>query len=225
MRTRTIIGTVIGLALLTGLLLFALRTGRGNSGNEYREWKVQGGGHDNIHYSRLRQINRGNVHRLEVAWTHDTGDAFEGSEIQCNPIIVDGVLYATTPKLRVIALEAATGKQIWSFDPNNGKEPLGRMRNRGVTYWEQGRDKRIFFIVRHFLYALDAKTGQPVGGFGDAARVDLRDGLGRNPAGLAITATSPGIVYKDLLIVGSAVSEALPSAPGHIRAYDARTGK
>src|SRR6266540_1509024 len=93
---------------------------------DYRSWKVYGGSPDNIRYSRLTQINRDNVKRLQVAWTFDTGDAFPGSEMQCNPIIVDGTLYATAPKLRVIALDAASGKQLWSFDPNEGRKSTGK---------------------------------------------------------------------------------------------------
>ncbi len=219
-------GIVMGLALL--LLWLAHSSGAQNgeaASREYREWKIFGGGPENIHYSALQQINRDNVHQLEVAWRYDTGDEFPGSEMQCNPIIVDGVLYATTPKVRVIALDAATGELRWSFDPNEGKKPPGKMRNRGVTYWEDGEDKRIYFVFRHWLYALDAQTGQPVKSFGEAGRVDLREGLGRDPQEITITASTPGVIYKDLLILGSLVSEALPSAPGHIRAFDARTGK
>lgn len=192
---------------------------------KYREWRVFGGGPENIHYSTLKQINRENVSRLAVAWTFESGDAFSGSEMQCNPVIVDGVLYATTPKLRVIALDAATGKLIWSFDPNEGRKPLGKMRNRGVTYWEGGGEKRIYFGFRQWLYGLDAKTGRPAAGFGDGGRVDLREGLGRDPRQQTVTLTTPGVIYKDLLIVGSLVSESLPSSPGFIRAYDTRTGR
>jgi len=184
---------------------------------------MYGGGPDNIHYSTLKQINRGNVHRLAVAWRYDTGDALDGSDMQCNPVFVDGVLYVTSPRLRVIALDAATGKQRWSFDPGEGRKQ--RNRNRGVTYWESGDERRIFFGYRQWLYALDARTGQPAKEFGEAGRVDLRHGLGRDPQTMTISLTTPGVVYKDLLIVGSLVSEGLPAAPGDIRAYDARTGK
>jgi quinoprotein glucose dehydrogenase len=145
--------------------------------------------------------------------------------MQCNPIIINGVLYATTPKVRVIALDGATGKMRWSFDPNEGRKSPGKMRNRGLMYWQGGTEERIYFGFQHWLYALDAKTGVPVKGFGEAGHVDLRDGLGRDPNTLTVGLTTPGVVYKDLLIVGSIVSESLPAAPGHIRAYDARTGK
>jgi quinoprotein glucose dehydrogenase len=192
---------------------------------QYREWRTFGGGPENIHYSTLDQINRDNVSQLEVAWTYDSGDAFEGAEMQCNPIIVRGVMYATTPKVRVIALDAEHGKLLWSFDPNEGGRPVGKMRNRGVTYWDGGNEKRIYFAFRQWLYSLDAETGRPANEFGDRGRIDLREGLGRDTQGLAITVTTPGVVYKDLLIVGSLVSEDLPAAPGHIRAYDLRTGR
>ena len=193
----------------------------------YREWRVYGGSPESIRYSALDQINRENVQRLEVAWTFDTGDAFRGSEMQCNPIVIDGVLFATTPRLRVIALDAATGKLRWSFDPNESearKSPSLR-RNRGVTWWDNDQAQRLLFVAGRFLYALDAGTGKPVSGFGDEGRVDLREGLGREPETISISATSPGVIYKDLIILGSILSEDLPAAPGDIRAYDVRTGQ
>jgi quinoprotein glucose dehydrogenase len=191
----------------------------------YRDWKVYGGGPESTRYSTLDQINRENVQKLQVAWTFDTGDVFEGSEMQCNPIVVHGVLFATTPKLRVIALDAATGKQRWSFDPNDGAKITHGVRNRGVTYWEGGRDQRIFVGSRHYLYALDARTGSLVTTFGDAGRVDLREGLGRDPREISISISTPGVIYQDLIILGGLMSEDLPSPPGDIRAYDVRTGK
>jgi quinoprotein glucose dehydrogenase len=192
----------------------------------YRDWAVYGGGAESIRYSALTQINRGNVARLEVAWTYDTGDVFPDSEMECNPIVVNGLLYATTPKLRLIALDAATGSLRWSFDPRqNERAAFGKARNRGVTYWADGGEQRIFFVASHWLYALDARTGAIVKNFGEDGRVDLRQGLGRPPEEMSISATSPGIVYKDLLILGSIVSETLPASPGDIRAYDTRTGK
>jgi len=191
----------------------------------YRGWDVPGGGTENIHYSTLREIDRSNVHQLAVAWTYDTGDAYPDSEMQCNPVVVHGVLYATTPKLRLIALDAATGNLRWSFDPNRGEKVSGKLRNRGVNYWEEGNDRRIFYAVRQYLYAIDAMTGKPVASFGKSGRVDLREGLGRNPKAQSVSSTSPGVIYKDLLILGSIVSEDLPASPGDIRAFDVRTGK
>jgi len=196
------------------------------SSRQYTDWKMYGGGEENIHYSTLAQITPENVHQLEVAWRFDTGDEFDGSEMQCNPIVIGGVMYATTPKVRVIALDAATGKLIWSFDPNEGKKGTGKMRNRGVTFWDGGATKRVFFAFRHRLYSLDARTGKPDANFGEKGSIDLRRGLGRDSVeGLSVAVSTPGVVYKDMLIVGSIVSEALPAAPGDIRAFDLRSGK
>ena len=106
------------------------------------EWPIYGGGNANIRYSPLTQITRDNVKQLQQAWTFDSGDAFPGSELQCNPIIVNGTLYATTPKVNVVALDAATGQQKWRFDPHQGRRVLGKMRNRGVTYWSDAGASR-----------------------------------------------------------------------------------
>ncbi len=212
----------IGLFLLAGCQIEARRVPEMG----YRSWSAYGGSADFLHYSALDQINQENVHRLRVAWVYKTGDAFPGSEMQCNPIVIDGVLYATTPRLRVIALDAATGSLLWQFDPHNGQAPTTKLRNRGLAYWQDeiGNDRRLFVVVQHWLYALDARTGRPIASFGDSGRVDLRQGLGRDPQSLSITATSPGVVYRDLLILGSTVGEDLPAAPGDIRAFDVRTG-
>src|SRR5882724_12463359 len=132
--------------------------------SDHTSWRVYGGGRDNIRYSTLKQINRDNVKQLQVAWTFDTEDASAGSEMECNPIIVDGTLYATTPRSNVIALDAATGKLRWRFDPWD-KQPFqflyNKVRNRGVTYWSDGeKDGRIFVAARQYLYALNAETGK-----------------------------------------------------------------
>jgi quinoprotein glucose dehydrogenase len=190
-----------------------------------QDWPAYHGSYANTKYSRLRQIDTTNVQRLHLAWRYDTGDSGKDREMQCNPLIIRGVLYGTTPKLRVFALDAATGKQLWRFDPHDGKEPTSRFRNRGLNYWESGNDRRLYFAAGPWLYALDAATGQPVASFGANGRVDLRNDLGRDASNDTITVTTPGVVFKDLLILGSMVSEGLPAAPGHIRAFDARTGK
>ena len=193
----------------------------GTPQTEHRDWAVYGGGPESIRYSDLDQINRENVRNLRLAWSYDTKDAFEGSEMQCNPIIIKGVLYATSPKLRIIALDAANGKLLWTFDPHEGKEVKSRTRVRGLTHW----NGRIYFAAGPLLYCLDATTGKPARDFGSKGRIDLREGLGRDPETLSVSANTPGIVYKDLLIMGSLVAEDLPAAPGDIRAYDLRTGK
>ena len=189
--------------------------------NGYRGWQVYGGGWDRARYSALTQINRESVRRLRVAWTYDTGDQFSESEMQCNPIIVDGVLFATTPKLRVIALDAATGKLRWSFNPYEGENVRTKKRSRGVAYWQN----RVYVAAENYVYALDARTGALVKSFGADGRIDLRLGLGRDVESQNIGLTTPGVVYKDLLILGSITSEGLPAAPGDIRAFDLKTGK
>ena len=183
-------------------------------------WPMHGG-EGNIRYSPLTQINRSNVSRLQVAWTYDSGDAFTGSEMQSNPIVVGGVLYATTPTLKVVAVDAATGRELWKFDPSGGAAPGARFRHRGVVV----HGDRVFVTYRTWLYALNAKTGQPIATFGTGGRVDLREGLGRPADKLTVTASTPGVVFEDLLIMGSTVPETLPSAPGDIRAFDVNTGK
>ena len=205
----------------------AFKAPRANKLSDHTGWPVYGGSSENIHYSSLNQINKANVRQLRVAWTYDAKDAFQGSEMECNPIVVDGVLYATTPTLRLLALDAATGQLKWSFDPNKGHRVLTKMRNRGVTFWADpsGQRKRVFFVSRQFLYAIDTQTGNLVDDFGQNGRVDLRYELGRDPAQQYITDTTPPMVYKDLILVGSIVSETLPASPGDIRAYDAVTGK
>jgi quinoprotein glucose dehydrogenase len=181
----------------------------------------QHGGRDNIRYSPLEQINKSNVNRLQVAWTYEAGDHFKGSEMQSNPIVVDGMLYLTTPTLHVVALDAATGRELWKFDPSGGSGPRTRFRHRGVTVY---RD-RLFVTYRNFLWAIDRLKGQPIASFGDAGRVDLREGLGKPVDRVTISASTPGAIFEDMLILGSSVPETLPGTPGHIRAFDVNTGK
>jgi quinoprotein glucose dehydrogenase len=193
---------------------------------EFRSWPVASGDPQGWRYSSLDQIDRGNVKGLEVAWVFHTGDAETkpASTIECTPIVVDGTMYLTTPGLKVVALEAATGRKRWEFDPFPGQRVHGV--SRGVTYWAAGADRRVFTTAGTFLFALDASTGKPIAGFGDGGRVDLRDGLDRDVFGLSVTSTSPGIAYRDLLIMGTVVGEGpSPAAPGHVRAYDAHTGR
>ncbi len=191
--------------------------------SNFRGWEVSGGTPENIHYSSLKQINLQNVQNLKVAWTFDSGDAYPGSGIECNPIVVDGVLYATSPKLLVFAVNAATGEKIWTFDALNGGRPTHK--NRGLTYWSDGKQSRIFFQLEEQLLSIDAKTGTLDPTFGKKGRVDMREAFDRPVDQISLSVRSPGIIYKDLLILGSTVSERLPASPGDIRAYDVRTGK
>ena len=121
------------LALLLALPMPLTRNGQETRGQGSRDWPAYSGGPENTHYSSLAQINRDNVSRLQVAWTFDTGDSYPESEMECNSIIVGGVLYATSPKNNLVALDAATGKLLWRFDPNAGRKIVGKLRNRGVA--------------------------------------------------------------------------------------------
>jgi quinoprotein glucose dehydrogenase len=189
------------------------------------DWRVTGGDPANTRYSSLDQINRANVAQLRPAWTYHTGDSPPGhSEIQATAIVVDGVLYTTTPALAVIALKADSGTLLWKFDPFANRARESHV-NRGVVYWADGRDRRIFVTAGRRLYALDAHTGQPMPSFGDSGSVDLANGLGRDVTEAYLVATSPGVVYQDVLIQGTRVGEEEGSAPGDVRAYDVRTGK
>ena len=180
------------------------------------DWPAYGGA-ANDHYSDLTQINRDNVTKLTVAWTYDTG---ERGGLEDSPIVVGNVLYTGTPSGGVVALDAATGKLLWKFTPEAG----GRAVSRGVSYWTNGRDSRIFSGFRNYLYALDASTGKLIPTFGENGRIDLRKGLREPYERQSVTLTSPGTVYKDLIIVGGSNPETHPAPPGDIRAFDVRTG-
>ena len=171
------------------------------------DWPVYGGTPDNDHYSPLTNINQSNVKKLAVAWSFDTKE--EGG-LQTSPIVVRGVLYGISPTQKVFALDGATGKLLWKFDSGI----VGTQPDRGLCYWTDGKSGRILVGVMNFLYGLDAATGKPIATFGDAGRIDLRKNLGREPAeAQSIYLTSPGVVYKDLIIVGGRQPETLPAPP------------
>ena len=196
----------------------------------YRGWSSYLGGPDRNHYSSLTQINRGNVSELSVAWVYNSGDhrGDNRSEIQANPIIVNGVLYSTTPGIKAIALNAATGEELWKFDPFPDSDSLNRpqTRHRGVVYWEDQQDKRILYTAGKYLYALSATTGKPIESFGNGGKVDLRTGIERDTTDMFIRSNTPGAVYNDLLILGTLVPDgSLGAPPGDIRAFDIKTGE
>ncbi|WP_229249172.1 outer membrane protein assembly factor BamB family protein [Dyadobacter sandarakinus] len=191
-----------------------------------RTWSIYKADAHSTSSSPLSQINVSNVQSLKPAWAFSINDMKSGARpgsSECNPIIVDGVMYATSAKHWVYAVNAATGKQLWAFDPFDGAEGGGV--SRGVTYWESGTDRRILVTGGDNLFALDAATGRPVPEFGKNGRVSMNIGLRDDPATISVIPTSPGIVYKDLVIMGAEVSELYGAQPGYIRAYNCRTGK
>ena len=200
---------------------------------EYTTWQQYKGSNENIQYSSLTQVDTSNVKSLRVAWEYHSGDAdtVHHSQIQCNPIVINGVLYGTSPQMKLFAIDAISGKEKWKFNPfdslGKNKGMFFTLNNsRGVTYWSDGNDdNRIYYTAGSDLYAINASNGQVITGFGDSGKIDLHAGLDRDVADLFITATSPPIIYKDALIIGSRVDEGHAAAPGHIRAFDVRTGK
>ncbi|MEZ5398317.1 MAG: pyrroloquinoline quinone-dependent dehydrogenase [Bryobacteraceae bacterium] len=191
------------------------------------DWGVYGGDHGASRFSLLDQIRRDNVAKLKPAWTHSTGDAMQrpATTIECTPVVVDGVLYLTSPRLQVRALNAATGEALWNFDPL-GKSRRAPGVNRGVTFFRDGRKTRILAGIQDKLYCLDARNGELVRAFGDNGVVDLTQNFDRDMTNLEYRTTSPPVVFGDTVVVGGGGGEGpRPAAPGHVRGYDVFTGK
>ena len=199
---------------------------RQNSNTEVSEthstWRAYGGAADGAQYSSLRQIDRSNVDKLKKVWSYDTGD---DQPYAFNPLVVDDVMYVMARNNSIVALDATTGKEIWTH-PIGAKTAL--MTNRGIDYWESAdrSERRLLFAADNQLQAIDARAGRSIVGFGNGGSTDLREGLGRDPKTLKLVQSfNPGRVFEDLLILGSATNEEYDSGPGDIRAYNVRTGK
>jgi quinoprotein glucose dehydrogenase len=194
-----------------------------------REWRYYGGDIGASRYSPCEQINLSNVKRLKPAWTHHTEDAMQrpATTNECTPIVVEGVMYISTCQRQVRALDAATGQTKWTFNPGAGARARRAPGNsRAVTYWQQGKDKRIFAVYQDRLISIDAVTGEPDGSFAAKGVLDLKTELDHDMTGLNFNHSSPVVVFEDLIITGGGGGEGpYPEAPGHIRAWDARTGK
>src|ERR1700728_2837612 len=189
---------------------------------DHLAWRDYGGAADAAQYSALNQINRSNVEKLAVAWVYPTGD---NHQYLFNPIVIDGLIYVLARNNSIVALGASTGKEVWSYSPGPETKII---TNRGINYWESKdrSDRRLLFASNHFLRAIDARNGKPILSFGTNGAVDLRQGLDRDPATLKLVqSTTPGRVFEDLLILGSATNQGYGSAPGDIRAFDVRSGK
>jgi quinoprotein glucose dehydrogenase len=174
---------------------------------ESADWSVYLGGKTRSLYAPLQQINRGNVSELQVAWTFETGDK---GEYQANNLIVNGVLYTPSPSRKIIALNAATGKEIWTWDPASERSGKGRQRQRGLVFWqnEDGGERRLLTGVGGFLFALNPENGQVIRSFGENGSINLGSGL-----------NTPGIVYQDSLILGGV------GGKGAVRSLKIRTGQ
>lgn len=196
-----------------------------NEPRKNTSWDTYKADNESTSYSGLNQINVENVSLLKEAWRFSPNDS-RGSRpgnSECNPIIIGNVMYATSARHRLYAINAVTGEKIWSFDPFNGGEGGGI--NRGVAYWENGEDKRILYTAGDNLFAQNALTGEPITSFGHGGKVSMNVGLRGDSSAISVVPTSPGIVYQDLLIIGAEVSELFGAEPGYIRAYNIKTGK
>ena len=196
---------------------FVLHPGQPRAAPIDRDWAYYGGDANGDRFSPLTQIDTSNVGQLRPAWRIDGPKG----GLQTTPLVIDGILYGYTTTQQVFAASAETGKNIWTFDSG----VIGRQPARGLTYWSAGAERRLFAGVMDRLYALDPSTGRPIPSFGENGAVDLRKNLGDDFTSNATYLTSPGVIYKDVIIVGFRTSETVPAAPGWIRAYDVRTGK
>ncbi|MGE0406631.1 MAG: PQQ-binding-like beta-propeller repeat protein, partial [Candidatus Korobacteraceae bacterium] len=187
-----------------------------SSRQPYTAWSDYGGSSDSMQYSALQQINRDNVGQLELAWSHLVPGT--SARFGFNPLVVDDRMYVLGKDRTIVALDAATGSPLWSYAVD------GNPNDRGMNYWESTdrTDRRLIFSASSYLQQLDATTGKPIKTFGKDGRVDLREGI---PRARNVQTGTPGRVFEDLIIMGSAVGEGYGSAPGDLRAFDVRTGK
>lgn len=213
-------------SIVLSLLLSSCAESPSDASKANTDWPAYGGNLAGNRYSALDQINVDNVSKLQVVWAYDATDSLNddgrSKTIKCQPLMIAGVLYGIDVKSRLFALDAATGKELWKF------EPLATSINRGLNYWQNGNDKRIFYVSGSYLYGVDATTGELVKSFGENGKVDFHTGLENDRFDVqefSITATTPGVIYKNVLVMGSTVSEYGDALPGDIRGFDVRSGK
>jgi|TARA_Y100000310_G_scaffold335510_1_gene417736 quinoprotein glucose dehydrogenase len=179
-------------------------------------WPVYLGDSGRQHYSELDQINRDNVSQLEVAWVYNSGELRGGgSTMYTSPLVIDGVLYGLSPKLVAFALNAATGEELWRFDP--GVEGA----QRGLMWWESQGEKRLFYTAGRILLAVNAVDGRPIESFGEKGKVDLTP---RGDKTGYVGVTVAGIVFEDKIILGFSTTEGADAFPGSVRAFSAIDG-
>ena len=194
---------------------------------EDANWSNYNGHPDGDHYSSLADINTSNVGQLKEAWRTTWA---EPGDPETNPLVIDGIVFGYTPALHIVALDGATGRTLWTFDPGLQGIPVAPGIHftgpaRGMAFWQHGKDRRLLAGVMQYLFAIEPSTGRLVTTFGKDGAIDLREGLRGDPAGFYVSLTTPGIVFEDELIVGFRTGETHPAPPGDIRAFDVRTGK
>src|SRR5262245_36802915 len=206
--------------LLAGSIPALVRSQPHGVTRSFRTWGQYLGGADSSQYSALDQINKGNVARLDVAWTYSTADT---RSYRFNPLVVDGTMYVLARNNSIVALDAATGQEKWSHRNEGG------VTDRGINYWQSadGADRRLLFLNAGSLKAIDARTGGNIASFGDNGRVDVRVGLHRDVSRIrALQTNNPGRIYRDLMLVSlPAGGPGYLASPGDIHAYDVRSGK
>lgn len=216
MKSRTLVSVAIACAILW---VVYLEIKAKENFNIDRQWTEYLGGNDRNHFSSLTDINRDNVHQLKLSWSYATTDS---GQMQTNPIVVDDMLFGVSPNLEAFALNAYTGEEIWTFSDTTQKAAHA---SRGVSYWSDGTDKRIFHTIGPNLYALDAITGQPIASFGTNGSIKLTSGLPEIAQNKHVISCTPGTVFKDLIIMPVRLSEDSDAAPGDIRAFSVKTGR
>ena len=206
----------LSLAILLATL-FACSSETPGQSNLNTDWDTYLGNPGRTHYSELTQITRENVGQLELAWKYDSGELREGSSsMYTSPLIIDGVLYGLSPRLHAFALDAASGEELWRFEPGGNGAP-----QRGLMWWKDGDDKRIIYPAGGELIMLNAGTGQPVSSFGTDGRIELRPEDKQAPFFTSV----PGIVFEDSLILGFSTAESANSHAGMIRAFSVHSGE
>lgn len=187
--------------------------------NRYETWSYYLGDPSGSQFTSLDQFTPENLDQLEVAWIYEAGGATDRSVIQTNPLIANNMVYGIGPNLKVFAVDAATGEEVWARRPIESNAV-----SRGLMYWADGDDKRILVGLQQYVAAFDALTGELIKTFGNGGLLDLKLNFDRDVTDNSLVATSPGVIYQDILIQGFMTSEDLPAVPGDIRGYDVRTG-
>ncbi len=211
---------ILGICLLGLMLGFTAWQNKVNM-----DWPSYHGANDRNHFSPLKQINPSNVHRLSLAWDYDAGGAdtsTNSTQMQCNPIIIKGIMYGVSANTQAFALDAKSGVELWK---THIQVKTNSTTSRGVSYWSQGKKSRIFFGYGQYLFALDAKSGKPIPSFGEGGKVNLLSGIQREGSDEYVSLNTPVTIFKNLVIVGTRVSESATALLGDIRAYDAISGK
>ena len=209
--------------LLILICLFLSKCSDSNQKNnyvsQYKKWEHYLGDPGRSHYTTLSEFNHENIKSLKIAWEYESKDF---GQMQMNPIVVDSLLFGVSSRLKAFALDSRTGEEVWVFGDSLKS---WSSTSRGVSYWESQEDKRIFYTVGSNLWALNALTGKPISSFGINGKIDLRSGLPSNSKEKFVTSTTPGTIFKDLIIMPLRMSEGKGAAPGDVMAFNVKTDK